>query len=62
MNDLVHSIKPISDLANYSKLLNKIKPHQPIILTKNGYAKFAVLKLSDYQKLNKIKSKFYENK
>lgn len=44
------NIKPVSELRNYSKLLEEVKPDQPVYLTKNGYGKYAVIDLADYEK------------
>lgn len=44
------NIKPISELRNYSKLLEEVKPNEPVILTKNGYGKYAVFNLEEYER------------
>lgn len=44
------NIKPISELRNYSKLLEEGKPNEPVILTKNGYGKYAVIDLEEYER------------
>lgn len=43
------NIKPISELRNYSKLLEEVKPNNPVILTKNGYGKYAIIDLEEYE-------------
>lgn len=48
-------IRPISELRNYNKMLADVKPDHPIILTKNGYGKYAVVDLDDYYQLRKTK-------
>ncbi len=45
------NIKPISDLRNYNKVLRDISAGEPVFLTKNGRGKFAVIDISEYEKL-----------
>ena len=63
-------IQPVSELRNYNKVLNKVKKDNPVFLTKNGYGKFALIDIEEYDefttalelinKLNKAeKSKHY---
>ena len=44
------NIKPISDLRNYSKVLDEVAVGSPVYLTKNGRGKYAVLDLAEYEK------------
>ncbi|GEN95866.1 type II toxin-antitoxin system prevent-host-death family antitoxin [Pediococcus ethanolidurans] len=44
------NIKPVSELRNYNKVLDEVKPDEPVILTKNGYGKYAVVSLDEYEK------------
>ena len=44
------NIKPISDLRNYSKVLDDVAVGTPEYLTKNGRGKYAVLDLAEYEK------------
>ncbi|MDU5336221.1 type II toxin-antitoxin system prevent-host-death family antitoxin [Enterococcus sp.] len=46
------NIKPISELRNYSKLLEEVKPNAPVILTKNGYGKYAIINLEEYERFS----------
>jgi prevent-host-death family protein len=46
------SIKPISDLRNYSEVLRDIKIGNPVFLTKNGRGKYVLLDMEDYEKTN----------
>lgn len=45
------SIKPVSDLRNYNEVLTDVADNSPVYLTKNGRGAYAVLTLSDYEKL-----------
>jgi len=44
------SIKPVSDLRNYSEVLRDIKIGNPVFLTKNGRGKYVLLDMEDYEK------------
>ena len=48
------NIKPISDLRNYGVILKDVAPGQPVILTKNGQGKYALLSLEDYEEYEKL--------
>ncbi len=49
-------IKPVSDLRNYNEVLSDVSDDSPVYLTKNGRGAYAVLTISDYDKLTaKIK-------
>lgn len=54
------NFKPISELRNYNKVLNEVKPDMPVFLTKNGYGKYAVVDLEKYESF-KIGIKIYED-
>jgi prevent-host-death family protein len=45
------TIKPISDLRNYNKVLKDISAGEPMFLTKNGRGKFAIIDINEYEKL-----------
>ena len=36
-------IKPISDLRNYTEVLNEVNEGSPVYLTRNGRSEFAIL-------------------
>ncbi|KRL53917.1 hypothetical protein FD35_GL000746 [Furfurilactobacillus rossiae DSM 15814] len=44
------NIRPVSELRTYNKVLNQVGPDSPVILTKNGYGKYVLLDLEDYEK------------
>jgi len=44
------NIKPVSDLRNYSEVLQDIKAGNPVFLTKNGRGKYVLLDMDDYEK------------
>jgi len=44
------TIKPVSDLRNYPTVLADVAPGKPVFLTKNGYGKYAIVDLSEYER------------
>ncbi|MDR1997943.1 MAG: type II toxin-antitoxin system prevent-host-death family antitoxin [Candidatus Margulisbacteria bacterium] len=45
------TIKPVSDLRNYTKVLNEVVSDAPVFLTKNGRGLYALMALQDYEKM-----------
>lgn len=45
------NIKPISDLRNYSEVLQDVDVGAPVFLTKNGRGKYAIIDLREYEKM-----------
>ena len=45
------NIKPISDLRNYTEVLNDVTVGSPVFLTKNGRGRYAILDIHDYETL-----------
>ena len=43
-------IKPVSDLRNYTNVLNDIVAGTPVFLTKNGRGRYVMLAMEDYEK------------
>ena len=37
------NIKPISDLRNYTEVLNEVKEDGPVYLTRNGWGEYAIM-------------------
>ena len=44
------TIKPISDLRNYSEVLRDVSEGSPVFLTKNGRGRYAIVDMQDYEK------------
>lgn len=44
------NIKPVSDLRNYSEVLQDVVEGSPVFLTKNGRGKYAIVDMRDYEK------------
>ena len=44
------SIKPVSDLRNYTEVLRDISFGSPVFLTKNGRGKYVLLDMEEYEK------------
>ena len=47
--ELMPNIKPISDLRNYTDVLNDVTVGAPVFLTKNGRGRYAILDMQDYE-------------
>ena len=45
------NIKPVSDLRNYTEVLNEVNEGDPVYLTRNGRGEYAILKISELEKL-----------
>jgi prevent-host-death family protein len=45
------NIKPVSDLRNYTEVLNEVTEDSPVYLTRNGRGEYAIVKLKDLDKL-----------
>jgi prevent-host-death family protein len=48
---IMPNIKPVSDLRNYTEVLNEVKEDSPVYLTRNGRGEYAIIKLKDLDKL-----------
>ncbi len=42
------NILPISDLRNYTEVLNKVDVDKPVYLTRNGRGRYVISKIDDY--------------
>jgi len=45
------NIKPVSDLRNYTEVLNEVKEDSPVYLTRNGRGEYAIIKIKDLDRL-----------
>ena len=45
------NIKPVSDLRNYNEVLRDVSVGEPVFLTKNGRGRYAVVEITEYEKL-----------
>ena len=45
------NIKPVSDLRNYTEVLNEVAEDSPVYLTRNGRGEYAIVTLKDLDKL-----------
>ena len=45
------NIKPISDLRNYSAVLDAVKEGAPVYLTKNGRGEYVILDMKEYDRM-----------
>ena len=45
------NIKPVSDLRNYNEVLRDVAIGEPVFLTKNGRGRYALIDITDYEKM-----------
>lgn len=50
------NIKPISELRNYSMLLEDVAPGDPIYLTRNGHGAYALVDIADQEDYIQVKA------
>jgi PHD/YefM family antitoxin component YafN of YafNO toxin-antitoxin module len=48
--DIMPTILPISDLRNYTEVLNRVDVDRPVYLTRNGRGSYVISKLDDYDR------------
>ena len=48
---IMTNIKPISDLRNYTQVLNEVREDSPVYLTRNGQGEYAIIKIKELEKL-----------
>lgn len=56
------TIVPISDLRNYTEVLNRVDVNQPVYLTRNGRGTYVISRLDDYDKETTVESLLAEIK
>lgn len=44
------NIRPVSALRDYNKLLKNVDANNPVFLTKNGYGKYAIIDIDEYDR------------
>ena len=50
------NIKPISDLRNYSAVLQDVTVGSPVYLTRNGRGCYAIIDIAEYEEFQKEKA------
>lgn len=45
------SIKPVSDLRNYTEVLRDVDGGEPVFLTQNGRGRYVILDIEEYEKI-----------
>jgi prevent-host-death family protein len=56
------TILPISDLRNYTDVLNRVEVDKPVYLTRNGRGTYVISRLDDYDKETTVESLLAEIK
>lgn len=54
------SIKPVSDLRNYTEVLRDVDGGEPVFLTKNGRGRYVIIDMEEYEKINATLKLFSE--
>ncbi len=52
------SIKPISDLRNYTDVLKEVDARQRVYLTRNGHGAYAIMSIDEADELDRIKAMY----
>ena len=50
------SIKPISDLRNYTEVLKDVDKNNRVYLTRNGHGAYAILTMEEADELDRLKA------
>ena len=50
------NIKPVSDLRNYGGVLRDVAIGRPVFLTRNGYGRYVILDIEEYQEYERMKA------
>ena len=50
------SIKPISDLRNYTEVLKEVDNNNRVYLTRNGHGAYTIMKVTEADELDRIKA------
>ena len=50
------NIKPVSDLRNYGEVLRDVAVGHPVVLTRNGHGRYAILDMEEYQEYERMKA------
>lgn len=45
------AIMPVSTLRSYTEVLEGVRPGSPVFLTKNGHGRYAILDMTDYDRM-----------
>lgn len=53
------NIKPISDLRNYSTVLEDVAVGSPVYLTKNGRGCYVIMDISEYEKYERYQAELW---
>ena len=52
------SIKPISDLRNYTDVLKEVDARKRVYLTRNGHGAYAIMSIAEADELDKTRAMF----
>lgn len=52
----MHNIVPVSDLRNYSSVLEDVAPGEPVFLTRNGHGAYVIIDIADQEEYDQTKA------
>lgn len=52
-------IKPVSELRNYTSVLEEVHENEPVYLTKNGHGAYVISTAKDYEEYERLKAAFW---
>ena len=52
----MHNIVPVSDLRNYSSVLEDVAPGEPVFLTRNGHGAYVIMDIADQEEYDQTKA------
>lgn len=52
------NIKPISDLRNYTEVLNEVDNANRVYLTRNGRGEYAILRMEEIDELDRFRAAY----
>ena len=50
------NIMPVSELRNYSAVLEDVAPGEPVFLTRNGHGAYALIDIADQEEYDRTKA------
>ena len=53
------SIKPISDLRNYTDVLREVDEKKRVYLTRNGHGAYAIMRIEEADELDRVKAMYH---
>ena len=55
---IMPSIKPISDLRNYTEVLKEVDARKRVYLTRNGHGAYAIMSIEEADELDRLSARY----